>query len=296
MIQRLFKRIGWFVLGPIVRRLDAQLQVQLRDALERRQAAAQRETPGNPAARGFKVYSQADEDGIIEEITGALGIERGTFVEIGCGDGIENNTHYLLLKGWRGVWIDGDANKIDLIRADLPLRQRRLYVRHAFVDTANVGQLLSESLPEVRAVPALDLLSVDIDGNDLQVTMKALEVVDPAVLVVEYNGKLGAVARLSVNYETDFRWAGDDYQGASLAAWVDALEGRYRLVACGLSGNNAFFVRAALADRFASYSTKALYRHAFHELIQMKAGLPASRKFLRDVLEQAAEQDGHDSE
>jgi hypothetical protein len=30
------------------------------------------QTPGNPALHGFKVYSQSDEDGIIEHILGRL--------------------------------------------------------------------------------------------------------------------------------------------------------------------------------------------------------------------------------
>ena len=64
--------------------------------------------PENPACNGFKVYSQADEDGIIEDIARRIGVDDGHFIEIGCGDGRENNTHYLLLKGWRGIWVDGN--------------------------------------------------------------------------------------------------------------------------------------------------------------------------------------------
>ena len=80
--------------------------------------------PENPAAGGFKVYSQADEDGLLEEITRQLGIDRGHFIEIGCGDGRENNSHYLLLKGWRGVWVDGIRQNIAAIELALPLDGR----------------------------------------------------------------------------------------------------------------------------------------------------------------------------
>ena len=90
--------------------MDALLQLELSRELARLQADVRTAMPDNPAACGFKVYSQADEDGIIEEICRRLGIERGHFIEIGCGDGRENNSHYLLLKGWRGIWVDGDAN------------------------------------------------------------------------------------------------------------------------------------------------------------------------------------------
>ena len=48
---------------------------------------------------GFKVYSQCDEDGIIQEIFKRIGEESRTFVEFGVGDGLENNTVKLLLEG-----------------------------------------------------------------------------------------------------------------------------------------------------------------------------------------------------
>ena len=83
--------------------LDALLQLELSRELARLQADVRTTMPDNPAACGFKVYSQADEDGIIEEIARRIGIENGYFIEIGCGDGRENNSHYLLLKGWRGI-------------------------------------------------------------------------------------------------------------------------------------------------------------------------------------------------
>jgi len=56
---------------------------------------------------GFKVYSQNDEDGIIQEIFSRIGATSKTFVEFGVGNGLENNTLTLLLKGWNGLWIEG---------------------------------------------------------------------------------------------------------------------------------------------------------------------------------------------
>jgi hypothetical protein len=46
---------------------------------------------------GFKVYSQNDEDGIIEEIFRRLDVKIGTFCEIGVENGLECNTLYLIL-------------------------------------------------------------------------------------------------------------------------------------------------------------------------------------------------------
>lgn len=47
---------------------------------------------------GYKVYSQNDEDGIIEEIFERIGITNKTFIEFGLQDGLESNTHYLLFQ------------------------------------------------------------------------------------------------------------------------------------------------------------------------------------------------------
>ena len=63
------------------------------------------------AKYGYRQRSQNDEDGIIEEIFRRLGIENGTFCEIGVENGLECNSLYLLHKGWRGVWVDGGAER-----------------------------------------------------------------------------------------------------------------------------------------------------------------------------------------
>src|SRR5262245_40537087 len=52
------------------------------------------EKPRNADAKrllryGFKVYSQNDEDGIIQEIFRRIGSSNRTFVEFGAGDGLE---------------------------------------------------------------------------------------------------------------------------------------------------------------------------------------------------------------
>src|ERR1700733_7482027 len=66
---------------------------------------------------GFKVYSQNDEDGIIQEIFNRIGIERRTFIEFGAANGLENNTLKLLLEGWQGLWMEGSARSVAGIEA-----------------------------------------------------------------------------------------------------------------------------------------------------------------------------------
>ena len=54
-----------------------------------------------------QVCSQNGEDGIIHEIFRRIGTTTKIFVEVGVGDGCENNTAFLLSQGWTGFWIDG---------------------------------------------------------------------------------------------------------------------------------------------------------------------------------------------
>ena len=58
---------------------------------------------------GFKVYSQSDEDGIIQEIFDRIGVGSRTFVEFGVDNYQESNTRFLLTNNkWRGLVIDGN--------------------------------------------------------------------------------------------------------------------------------------------------------------------------------------------
>ena len=57
---------------------------------------------------GKKCFSQSDEDGITIEIFKRLkNLNSGSFLELGVGDGTENNTLILLSLGWNGFWVGG---------------------------------------------------------------------------------------------------------------------------------------------------------------------------------------------
>ncbi|MFN2462223.1 MAG: hypothetical protein ABR591_16340, partial [Candidatus Velthaea sp.] len=49
----------------------------------------------------------------------------------------------------------------------------------------------------------LDLLSIDIDGNDYWI-WSAVEAVSPRVVVIEYNASFGPERSLTVQYDPDF--------------------------------------------------------------------------------------------
>jgi len=89
---------------------------------------------------------------------------KSIFGGVCVGDGLENCTLYLLLKGWSGAWIDGSAACYEDIMKNLValLARKTLRARHSFITAENIEQLFSE-----LGVPQeFDLLSIDINRND----------------------------------------------------------------------------------------------------------------------------------
>jgi hypothetical protein len=193
-----------------------------------------------------QVYSQHGEDGILSEILRRIGETDRRFVEIGAGDGMENNTLYRLSLGWSGHWFEGDPANIERIRKTLgaEIADKRLHVVQALMTAENVAGLMVE-----HGVPkAFDVLSIDIDYNTSHL-WRALKDLTPRVVIVEYNASIPRDDDWEVEYRADAVWDHSLYFGASLKRLE--LLGQslgYALVACDLSGTNAFFVRADLVD------------------------------------------------
>ena len=220
---------------------------------------------------GFKVYSQGDEDGIIEEICRRLGIERGFFCEIGVENGLECNTLYLLHKGWQGFWIEGNAAQKKPITEKFAslLQSGRLSAAFSMVTAENINVLHAVlNLPE----KGVDFYSIDIDGNDIHI-FEAMQL-RPKVLCIEYNAKFPPNISKRPCYKPDHVWGGGDYMGSSLLALAESAARKgYVLVATNITGANAFFVRQDLVgDNFVSFATPqetavALYNDVRYWLI-----------------------------
>ena len=197
------------------------------------------------ACSEYRVFSQNGEDGVIREVFRRIGTETRSFVEFGIESGVEGNCVYLAkVLGWEGLFIEGDAHHYRQLE--------RKYRYSATVQTANdfvypstINQIFSRN-----NVPTnLDLLSIDIDGNDYWV-WEALEGYRPRLVIMEYNSSLNPKQKLVQPY-MDTGWDMSQFFGASLGAMVDlARKKGYELVYCELAGINAFFVRADLAHHF----------------------------------------------
>jgi hypothetical protein len=262
---------------PIPDLSDYALQLQVLRAWDDEMAKPRHADPKRLLRYGFKLYSQNDEDGIIQEVFRRIGTTARTFVEFGVETGVECNTAKLLIEGWRGLWIEAKADNADAIRRRFApfLQDGRLTLTQDLVTAENIDTLITAG----GLAGEIDLVGIDIDYNDYWV-WKAMTAVRPRVVVIEYNASLRPPLSLTVPYDPHVSWDGSNFYGASLEALVRlGADKGYRIVGCSIAGVNAFFVRADLCgNRFFEPATAAEHyeppRHFFHLLPAGHKGRP----------------------
>jgi hypothetical protein len=230
--------------------LDRKLQMQLVA-----QWAQHNRTPGaSPLTLRdveFRTFSQNGEDGALLYIFSQIGTTNRTVVEICAGNGIECNAANLLIThGWKGMLVDGDKRNAEFAKVMYSILQdtfvRQPVVAQSWVTAENVNELIGGH----GFSGEIDLLSLDIDGVDYWL-WKAITVVRPRVVVLEYNGVWKAEHAVTVPYDPKFALDFSRtpyYCGASLGAFAKL--GRslgYRFVGTVRTEINAFFVREDVA-------------------------------------------------
>lgn len=195
----------------------------------------------------FKVYSQWGEDGIIQKLLRHIKIENKIFIEFGVENYTESNTRFLLVNNnWSGLVIDGSQENIDYIKKDAIYWQHNLKAECCFITRENINSIFFNN----GIKGEIGVLSIDIDGNDYWV-WKAINSVNPAIVIVEYNARFGPDSTVSVPYFSGFIRSNAShstiYYGASLKAFYLLAKSKgYVFLGCNSAGNNAFFVRRDL--------------------------------------------------
>src|SRR5215813_3590504 len=136
---------------------------------------------------GFKVFSQFDEDGIIQYLIHKLPIRSRTFIEFGVENYEESNTRFLLLNDhWQGMVLDARGTDIRYVQEDKIYWQYDLQAKCTWITRRNIDTLLRDA----GFGEDVGLLSIDIDGNDYWI-WDAIQFVRPRIVVIEYNSLFG---------------------------------------------------------------------------------------------------------
>jgi hypothetical protein len=223
---------------------------------------------------GFGVFSQFDEDGIIQFLISHVEIKNQTFIEFGVEHYEESNTRFLLINdNWQGMVMDGSQENVDYIKNDRVSRKYDLQAYCEFITKENINELIRRS----GFNEDLGLLSVDIDGNDYWV-WEAIDSIRPRLVVAEYNSVFG-LDPVSTPYQADFLRTkahhSNLYYGCSLAALTHlATRKGYLFTGSNLRGNNAFFVRKDIAGSLPQLTAQEGYvRSHFKESRDAKGNL-----------------------
>jgi hypothetical protein len=195
------------------------------------------------ASSGYRKYSQYGEDGILEAIFSRIGTTSKTCVEFGAWDGLHfANAANLWTNGWRGILIECDPEKFAAL-------QRNTEGHDCLCIQAMVGhgpQDGLERLLERHGVRgSIDLLSIDIDGDDYYI-FRSLEHLRPRVVVVEYNPTIPA--------DVDLFADPGSYFGCSVGALVRLGRERGYGLVC-LTDTNAFFVLESELPKLDEFDT-----------------------------------------
>jgi hypothetical protein len=195
-----------------------------------------------------KVYSQYGEDGIIEEIFKRIGTTNKTFVEFGIQNGTECNCRRLVEDfKWNGLFIDG--NKRDYEKAKEHYRDFNIKIVNKFITAENINSIFRRN----EITGEIDLLSIDIDGNDYWI-WKAIKEIKPRVVIIEYTSSFGKKS-WTIPYKSDWVWKTPKlfqrwkwiYKGASLKAMIKLGKQKgYKIVYT--NGLNAFFIKKDIKE------------------------------------------------
>ncbi len=248
LIKNIIKR--YFYILKVRNRFSPVLQITQRQLFHYYQECTRKKQVPKLSETGYRIFSQYEEDGKLLFIFAVIGIKNELFIEIGSDDGINSNCANLALNfGWHGLFIDGNKESIK--------RGKRFYSKYPHpltyppkfvcekVTRENINQIIQNAGFEGE----IDLLSIDIDGNDYWI-WDVIDIVKPNVVIIETHNEFG-FHNIVVPYDPDYQFPGKHpvYHGASPVAMTKLANKKgYRLVGANKLGFNFIFIKKELAN------------------------------------------------
>ena len=174
-----------------------------------------------------KVYSQFDQDGVLEHIFNIIGVTNKYFVEFGsngCINGGGNTAYLRETFNMNGLLMDGSEHPYG-IKGKKPDFERKI----EFIKAESINELFDK----YKVPQSFDFLSIDIDGEDYYV-MDAinLDKFKPRVICIEINQHIPVPLKLVQHHNPNHVWKGQHEFGCSPQAMLELLNKKgYAVVA-----------------------------------------------------------------
>lgn len=189
--------------------------------------------------------SQFGEDGIIRRIFEIIGDRSKVCVEFGAADGLSCSNTARLWKelGWRALLIEKDPDQFEQLLCNTRGYEnvQSLYCAVGIAGDRSLDHIFSKfNMPN-----DIDLLSIDIDGDDYHV-FASLKHYHPRVIICEFNPTLPPEVEIYAQYGAR--------GGCSQKALVNLAQSKgYELVAITIP--NCIFVTREEFHKFSDYET-----------------------------------------
>ena len=195
----------------------------------------------------FNIFTKDGEDGILLYLLNKIGSIDKTFIDIGSNDCINSNCANLAFHhGWKGLFIDGDAASLDRGKYIYSKFFKKAVDKFSFVQAIVKPDNINKLLEGYKTTGDIDLLAMDLDGNDYHI-WQALEAIKPRIVLVEVQIEKGNNDFVP-EYTNSFELYEDDIpKGASPLSMKKLANSKgYELVAANNGAYNLFFVRKDL--------------------------------------------------
>jgi hypothetical protein len=187
-------------------------------------------------------YSQSGEEFSIVHILSKITNGENFLVDLGAGDGYSlSNSRFLLENGYSGILIDGN-------------NRSNHEVHQCWITSSNICSLLSKYGCPID----FDLLSIDLDGNDLYILEAIVKQYHPRLIVAEFNAEIDG--SFVIEYNDQHVWAQDDYFGFTFKAAEKWAERHEYFIAHQIDNVNLFMIRSDLKEAYFKISYGQTHR------------------------------------
>jgi len=232
---------------------------------------------------GMQVYSQGNQDGILQTIFGHIGITNKRFVEFGFGYEGRNvteevmdhaamglNTRLLWKQGWNGLYFDAEISAPSF------------GVVKALLTEDNIGQTF-----EAQGIPKdIDYISLDVDSVDYWLLRGLFRAgYRPRVLSTEFNPNFPGDALITFQPEWH-AWTNRRVYGASAGAMNKlASENGYVPVRIMQELLDIFFVRRDVLEQYCDMATVPSFFDQSSWLPQLSGHAPCQKEDVSRMLD-----------